>query len=179
MGIYPHHSNQWRSLNAVNLFFLIGFVQMSIATVAYSYFKAKSTIEYGACFYAYTTESAVASHYLIQLWQINNISTLIEHFQAFIEKRKLCVLRTHTPLMMLFNISGVSARKKYKKLSENIEFVNKIMHFGLVRLTLVGVVQPAFFVTVANYYYYDLGKDSFYLPFPAMYGGFICTYNSN
>lgn len=88
MGIYPRHSNQKWSFNAINLFFLIGFAQMGIGAAAYSFFQAKSTIEYGGCFYSYTTESAIASYYLIQMWQINNISRLIEDYQAFIEKSK-------------------------------------------------------------------------------------------
>lgn len=64
----------------------------------------------------------------------------------------------------------MNKQKKYKKLSANIESVNKLMHFCMVRLTLLGVVQPAFFVTVVNYFYFDLGRDSFYLPFPVMWG---------
>lgn len=56
----------------------------------------------------------------------------------------------------------------YKELSEKIEYVNKVVHFCLTRLTVVGVVQPALFVTMVNFFIYDLGRDSFYLPFPVM-----------
>lgn len=56
----------------------------------------------------------------------------------------------------------------YKKLNGKIEFAHKIMHFGLVGLTVPGVVAPAVMVTMVNYFYYDLGTDSFYLPFPVM-----------
>lgn len=89
MGIYPRHSNKKWSFNAINLVYLIGFAQMSIGTMVYSIFQAKTTIEFGACFYAYTTESTSATYYLIDMWKINNISLLIEHFQAFIEKSKV------------------------------------------------------------------------------------------
>lgn len=89
MGIHPNQSAQRWSFNAINLIYLIGFLQMSIGTIVYSIFQAKSTIEYGACFYAYTTESTSATYYLIDIWKINTISMLIEHFQAFIEQSKL------------------------------------------------------------------------------------------
>lgn len=88
MSVYQHQSNQRWSFNAIKLVYLIGFAQMGIGTMVYSIFQAKSTIEFSACFYAYTTESASATFYLIDILKINSISMLIEHFQAFIEKSK-------------------------------------------------------------------------------------------
>lgn len=91
-GILPRHSTREWAFNAINLFFLIGFVQMSIGSGSCSLFQAKSTIEYGACFYAYTTESSETTHYLIQMWQINRIPQWKEHYQVFIEKSNHCEL---------------------------------------------------------------------------------------
>lgn len=84
---------------------------------------------------------------------------------------RTCFLTVHVFILFL----GANVRKKYIKLNAKIEFTNRIIHFGLVRITVLGVVLPAFFVTIVNYFYYDLGSDSFYLPFPVMWVPFHCV----
>lgn len=69
--------------------------------------------------------------------------------------------------MFVFGL-GENARDSYEKLNEKIEFASRIVHFCLAKVTIVGVVLPALLVTAASYYIYDLGSDSFYLPFPVM-----------
>lgn len=39
----------------------------------------------------------------------------------------------------------------------------------MAKLSAVGTIAPALLLTVVNYFVYDLGDDSYFLPFPVMY----------
>lgn len=89
MGIRPHRPNQRWPLNiTMNLIFLIGFAQMAVEAAAFLIYREKSTFEFGGSFYAVVTEACTSTFYLVQMWQITNISKLIKHFEEFIEKSK-------------------------------------------------------------------------------------------
>lgn len=90
MGIFQLQPNQkWLTFNARNLLFLMSFAQLIVAPIAFSIFHAKTTIEFGSCYYAYISEIGSAIYFLIQMWQINNFCELIEHFEEFIEESML------------------------------------------------------------------------------------------
>lgn len=87
MGIYHLQPNQhWLTFNSRNLLFLMSFVQLTAATIAFSIFHAKTTIEFGTCYYAYMAEIGTIVYFFIQMRQINHFAELIEHFQEFIGK---------------------------------------------------------------------------------------------
>lgn len=57
----------------------------------------------------------------------------------------------------------------YIKLNERIERIFKLLHFLFVEMSIVGVVLPAALITIVNYFVYNLGDESWFLPCPAMY----------
>lgn len=56
-------------------------------------------------------------------------------------------------------------------LNEKIERISKLIYFLVVKLTTLGVLLPALFITLINYFIYDLKDDSYYLSFPIAYVG--------
>lgn len=57
----------------------------------------------------------------------------------------------------------------YSNLCGKINLLENILKFLIFKLTIPGFVLPALIVTITNYFMYDLGDKSFYLPFYAMY----------
>lgn len=60
-------------------------------------------------------------------------------------------------------------KTNYQKLNEIIELVSEIYYFLLLKISIPGVILPPLFVTIVNYYVYDLGNESYFLPFPFLY----------
>lgn len=58
---------------------------------------------------------------------------------------------------------------KYIEVNDKIEFVSKIYDIAILKLTPIGVVIPSAMLTVANYFVYDLGEASYFLPNQVMY----------
>lgn len=56
-------------------------------------------------------------------------------------------------------------------LNVKIERISKLIYFLVVKLTLLGVLLPALFITLINYFIYDLKDESYYLTFPIAYVG--------
>lgn len=56
----------------------------------------------------------------------------------------------------------------YIELIEKIERLTQLIYIGVVKLTIPGVIIPALSLTLINLFVYDLGDDSFFLPFPVM-----------
>ena len=72
-------------------------------------------------------------------------------------------------LIICVGASDTALKIKFSELNEKIERISKLIHFILVKLTLAGVELPAFFITLINYFIYDLKDDSYYFSFPIMY----------
>lgn len=61
------------------------------------------------------------------------------------------------------------AEAEYIKINLNIEQISKIFNLLLTKLTTTGIILPCVIITAINYFIFDLGEDSFYLPIPVMY----------
>lgn len=179
MGIYQLQPNQrWLTFNSRNLLFLVSFIQMLVTTIGFSIFHAKTTIEYGACYYAYISEIGSTTYFLLQMCQITNFSKLIEHFEEFIEESKYALpcmsfvisifFSSKTSNKLFLSFVGVDARTMYNKLNKKIELASHIIHLCLVWVSTSGVVVPPLIITIVNYVIYGLGDESFYLAFPVM-----------
>lgn len=57
----------------------------------------------------------------------------------------------------------------YREMDAKIERMSKLFYTAYVTITPVVVVLPAILITLVNYYIYDLGDESFYLPFRTVY----------
>lgn len=64
----------------------------------------------------------------------------------------------HTPI----------AKITYNEVNQKIEWVSKLFHFILLRVSAPSNMVPALLLTLVNYFVLDLAEESFYLPFPTM-----------
>lgn len=87
---------------------------------------------------------------------------------SFIAENQLKYIRRFRNIFFLIVIG--SHRKKlktmYDELIVKIEQISKIVEFIGVKLTFIGTIIPTVFITLVNYYIFDLDRDSFFLPCP-------------
>ena len=174
-GICSSQSNQNFPLNSKILFVLFAIVQLFISSTAFLLFKAKSFEQHADAFYLCLSEFASIVIVVGSNWKITQIEQLTEGFQEFIEKSKCNVSITDiNHLKSFFRLtSGSQSSPKlqtfYMDLVAKIERMTQLVHFALVELTFPGVLIPALLITVINFFIYDLGDKSFFLPFFVMY----------
>lgn len=148
---------------------------MFITSSAYLLFKAKSIGESADTIYMILSSLACAGFLKISDWKISNILELIGEFEQFIEKSMgFClkwgfVYRNKIKWIHL-NVGSKDAtsRAMYIELIEKIERLTQLIYIGVVKLTIPGIIIPALSLTLINLFVYDLGDDSFFLPFPVM-----------
>lgn len=83
LGVYPPN---WK-----NVFFIICVTQLSITTLAFILISAESADEFGFAFYACITGALHCGHLSITREKIQNISELMESYDAFIDRSKSMV----------------------------------------------------------------------------------------
>lgn len=64
--------------------------------------------------------------------------------------------------------NGPALKATITKVNESIEYMSKLLHFAILKVTIAGVEIPALLATIINYFVYDLEDDSYLLPFPIM-----------
>lgn len=72
-------------------------------------------------------------------------------------------------MIFVFRIDEFNVKNMYVQLIEKIERMSRLVDFFTVKFTSPGIVIPAFFVTLINFFVYDYGDDSYFLPFRVMY----------
>lgn len=60
----------------------------------------------------------------------------------------------------------------YTELNAKIELMSKWSYIILVKVCLVGIFLPLLLLTIVNYFVFQLGEESFYLPFPMLW---VCS----
>lgn len=63
---------------------------------------------------------------------------------------------------------GMHGKILYYDLIAWIERMSELSHFILVKVSVVGIFQPYIFITIVNYFFFDLKNQSFYLPYPVV-----------
>lgn len=61
------------------------------------------------------------------------------------------------------------AVRKYSELNEKIEQMTYLLYILVVKASLIMTFPSALLVTAINYFIYDLGAESYFLPVPLMY----------
>lgn len=178
VGIYPPGPNQHSgSFNSKNSIFIFFFAQGWIASFAFFLFEAKSAYDYGFSFYVIITELATLAYYSITILKMPDILTLIEKYEELIEKsewkRNIFIsnvnnFNSKTIWFIPIGMHDSDLTTMYTQLNHNIERGSEIFHFICARITLACDVLPHLLLTIGNYFVYDLGDESYVLPFPLM-----------
>lgn len=91
-------------------------------------------------------------HWKKYVWNINNI-------------------KMHNKLNEIYLHLGSeisSSKAMYIALNEKIERLSHLIYMGSIKLTIPGLMIPSIFISLINFFVYDFGDDSFFLPFPVM-----------
>lgn len=84
----PQNQNERLSFNMRNVCILFCYAQVCFPVLAFFLFKANTVVDYGSSFFTFITMFAVAVWFLVIMWQIKNILSLIDDFDQFIENSK-------------------------------------------------------------------------------------------
>lgn len=186
MGFFPSQLNPRRAFRLKTLLYILPPIFFFVSTLIFLLTNADSIQEYDMAVFTLTSLIASIINILVMIWNMPKILILIGKFEEIIEQSKYFVRCTEwvyhsTGLSIHLNnkrrfdsswITGMNnsiARWKYCNLINKIELLSEIYHFMVVKLTMPGVVLPAFLLTMINYFIYDLGNDSYFLPFPIVY----------
>lgn len=85
----PSSANQNCKLSRKNWCVLFVYVGMFVSVSGYLIFKASTVYEYGISFLTSITLIHILADFVIIIWEIANISKIIEKYEDFITKRKL------------------------------------------------------------------------------------------
>lgn len=178
MGIGPPQQN---AINLRNLFMFLSATIGFVSIAAYFLFKAHSVEEYVNTFHVLVTSLVFLLYFSEIVWQMPNITALIQQFVEFIveskwtESRNLCFLTRKKYKICLLNllIQGTqekpASKAKYSKSSDRIEFMSKMVYVAAL-ISFLGLMVPALCVTIANYFWCDLeDKKMFHLPSPMLW----------
>lgn len=178
---FKHSSKSHSSCNCRNLFALFAITQLFITSTAFFLLEANSLQEYSTSFYGSITELDCLVYFATNFFKLRNILKLIENYDKFIEKSKKKQKKASsknsnfTSLQFAFvGWHNLESRRMYIELNDKIERIFKLLHFLFVEMSIIGVVLPAAVITIINFYVYNLGDESFFLPCPAMYVKLTC-----
>lgn len=171
-GIHPSKPNQKYSSKLRSAVILLPLILANISSTAYLTFEAEAVAEYAQSFYISASELCFTIDFLAVKWGMKDIIQLIEIFQKFIQKSKLYLLKFEPIEAELihrnrFLLAG-PVQSKYKEINVKIERISKFFHFLLTKFTVAVIIFPCAIITIVNYFYFDLGNDSFYLPYSLM-----------
>lgn len=88
LGVCSLQFNKTYSFNGRIVFFYFTAIVVWISEICFCLFEAKSVIDYGKSSYALTIQLTIFWEFSTTIWQISNISSLIEKYEMFIEKSK-------------------------------------------------------------------------------------------
>lgn len=186
MGFYaPPQPNQMCELNCKNLFYILTQIVMLVPIAGFFIFKAESAYEYSTTAYMALTLASVILQLIIFLYKTESFRNLIGNYEQFIEKRErhfdIFLGRKEMRLQNFHNFpfyifstkkQGMEYRPKsvamYMELNANIELVYKWIHFVLAEVDVVGITLPLLLLSNINYFIFDLGSESFVLPWPML-----------
>lgn len=179
MGIYPSQStvsSRRSSINLRNISFLISFLLLFASTTGSFWFLAQTNIERVNNFYIALTELACINNFLETWRNVPNKIQLVGKMEKFVKKSefiarwqpKLLVSLTRF-LFLLIEPENADLKIKYTELDEKLTKISHIIQFVMVKLTIPSVMLPSIIPTFINYFYLELGKESYALTYPLMY----------
>lgn len=178
IGIDPSQSNvNSKSINWKNLLVLFVLIHFCISSFAYFLFEAKSTGERANSFYMSATELICIIFFSINIHNIDEIRSLIDKFEAFIQKSKskwIKIIAKSHKNKVKHSISGSKnsvSKFIYIELNKKIEWMSKQMYHILIDGSFVAAIFPATLITAINYFWHDLGDQSYFTPFLMMWIG--------
>lgn len=180
LGIYPTENGETVRLNGRNYFFLLYMFQFLVAMSAHSLFKTQSMAEYPFMFCVCIGMLLVFVVYSIQIWMTNKIFKLIESFESFIASSEsfewIAYFDELLSTKVLNRFLGIQFDKTteitYNQLNKQIERMSRLIKILVLKLSGSSVMVLPLMLTLVNYFVFNLGSKSFFLPFPIMYVNF-------
>lgn len=122
-----------------------------------------------------------AFYILFYALQIPNTLLLFEKFDEFIRRSKFgnfvspLLINKRQAIQYIIPVGSINVDmesnviQKYSGLIGVIERVSELVHFAAHKLTLLEVFLFALILSAINYFIYDKGDQSYFLPVPLMY----------
>lgn len=180
IGVYPSsHSNQNRISNCKKFLVFMLLVILFAASSAFTLFEAHSTSEYATALSASILTLTTVVFFLITMTQIKKIVKLIRKFEDFIKisehSAKDYRLSTLFDCEFSFEtgLSNPDSKAMYTEFNENFENFGKWIRIVVFDVSLAGSSTCIVLVCLINYYFLDMGEESFMLISPVMYAFYM------
>lgn len=173
MGTRPAHPNQIYPFNAKNLFFILSLIMFCASTLAFLIFRAKTMLEYGICLFTSLSGLTLLIVVLISIWQTQNIFKMIESCELHIELSEsfLCpffvIKSSNSNSFFILSLRGIGLKNDwisktvYEEVIERIENMSNLIHFALIKVSLVSFQTIPVLVAMINYLILGKGNESF------------------
>lgn len=183
IGLYSSETNSNQFLNAKVLILTCSYIPFLFGLIGFL-FKAKTIGDLAFSYCGSLTIVLVIFSTMVNALKIPNIFILIDQYDEFIRKSELEYRMNHLNFISILFIDHTifsffsfleilisnsdAVGHKYRKLNEKIEQISELTHFGMIKLGAPLAMFPALPITVLNYFVYDLGDDSYFLPAPVV-----------
>lgn len=165
IGVRRPKPKQFNShfFNSTNWIFILNGTPMLISSLAFFAYRAKTVFDFGLSFYYSSCLICGGIFYIIQIWEIENVSKFIKNCEAFIEQRKDKQLMNH-PLIHTdrFDFTGLRSSTVYRMLNDKIKTICE-WFFVILLGELVFSSICVFIYSAVNYFVFNSGKESFLL----------------
>lgn len=176
IGVHATQTHPKCAFNVHN-FWLLLITSAFCASTVMSFIQSTAIMDYAESFYIFSTTLASMTSYLEAISKAKTTFTFISELDEYIQKSGLAFnmytnrkSAMHQSILNFHHLESQNVSTEtvlaYSKLIGNIELMTKVIRFGLVELTVVGCFFPALVITLINYFYFDLGDESYFLSFP-------------
>lgn len=171
MGIYSSRLHQKSYISIKNLRILFILIINHMFGWMFILNEANIFEEYVSSCYSCIMAYVILTDFAILVWKSNVLYRFIKDFDGFIERREYHL--QNVLFIKAYRYRNILGSKKpslkaiYLKSSHKLEKWSKVIHFALTKLTVHLMIWPLVIVSFFNYFFADLKKDAFELPFYA------------
>lgn len=178
IGLDPFQSNPVpKKCNQRFLFIAFSMVHLVISSTGFLIFKAETIQEFATSFYVSISQLFVLVLFFSLGTKMDSISKQYRSYEEIIEKSKReCVFRTSKDrskgffaFFLNFSLGCQHARAMYIALNRKIDRMYEILVIVVAKIPIAAYAPFAVVLALINYFVFDLGAESYYLPAPMLY----------
>lgn len=168
----PNHKHSFNWKNRMAFIFTMKWVLLSILALLY---EPRTLSEYTEAIDALMKSCLVIGIFLVFTLKMGKIFTLINKFEAAIEKRRCYLLQLHlfdkfiilkSKNAIQIGVENSASRKIYEIFNAQFEKFTKIIYFMSMNVTMLGIMTPNLIYSYFVYFTTESESDAFTMPFP-------------
>lgn len=179
MGISLFYQNQTFKFTLKTILILMSAIFYFCSSFGFLLFAANSAEEYESSLFNTCSAFASIANFSIIVGKMSKILQIIQSFAELIKKSmwikgKLVIKKNRFLLKFSFKPFKIESthpilKADFHKLNNDLVRLYNLFNTIILKFSIPAIILPALVVTATNYFSYDLGKESYLLPFPIVY----------